>query len=200
MPQSAITILTRDHRAVEALFKRFEKTTPRALKTRAALVARITRELSVHAAVEETAFYPWLRRAGTTMSDEVLEGLEEHHVIKELLAELAGMDPSEERFEAKVTVLMEQTRHHVREEEADMFPRAKKALTEQELQERGVAIRAARRAAPTRPHPHAPDEPPGNLANPMVAGIDAARDAGEAVVEAAGRAVRDARSALTGGR
>ena len=196
----AISVLTADHRTVEALFKRFEKTTDRAVSTRADLVARMLRELSIHAAIEEQLFYPRLRIAGEKLKDEVLEGLEEHHVVKELLAEIEKMTPQNERFEAKVTVLMENVRHHIEEEEKDMFPRARRALSGEELVAIGDGLEALKRMAPTRPHPHAPDEPPANLANLGVAGLDRARDTADGVVEATGRAVRHVRDTVAGER
>lgn len=195
----AISVLTGDHRTVEDLFKRFEKTTDRAVKTRADLAERITRELSIHAAIEEQLFYPRLRAAGEKVKDEVLEGLEEHHVVKELLAEIEKMSPEMERFEAKVTVLMENVRHHIEEEEGDLFPRARRVLTADELVELGEGLEALKPMAPTRPHPHAPDEPPGNLANLGAAGLDRARDGVDNAVEATGRVVRQVRNTVGGG-
>jgi hemerythrin superfamily protein len=192
----ALSVLTHDHRAVEQLFKRFEKTTDRALKTRAELVSRMLRELSVHAAIEEQLLYPRLRIAGEKLQDEVLEGLEEHHVVKELLAEIERMTPEDGRYEAKVTVLMENVRHHIKEEEGEMFPRARRALTAEELSDIGEGLEALKTLAPTRPHPNAPDEPPANLANLGVAGLDRARDGADAVVEATGRVVRQVRDAV----
>lgn len=195
----AISVLTDDHRTVEELFKRFEKTTDRAIKTRTELVDRMLRELSIHAAIEEQLFYPRLRTAGEKLKDEVLEGLEEHHVVKELLAEIEKMTPESERFEAKVTVLMENVRHHIEEEEGELFPRARRALTADELVELGEGLEAMKTVAPTRPHPHAPDEPPANLANLGVAGMDRARDGVDNAVEATGRVVRKVRDAAVGG-
>jgi hemerythrin superfamily protein len=194
----AISVLVDDHRTVEDLFKRFEKTGDRAFKTRADLVARMIRELSIHAAIEEQLFYPRVRLAGQKVEDEVLEGLEEHHVVKELLAEIEKLPPENERCEAKVTVLIENVRHHISEEEGEMFPRARKALTPAELVDLGEGLEALKTMAPTRPHPHAPDEPPANLANLGVAGMDRARDAADGAVEATGRAVRAAKDAVKG--
>jgi hemerythrin superfamily protein len=194
----AISVLIDDHRTVDELFKRFEKTTDRAVKTRAELVEKMLRELSIHASVEEQLFYPRVRAAGEKIQDEVLEGLEEHHVIKQLLAEIEKMQPEAGRFEAKVTVLIENVRHHVKEEEGEMFPRVRKAMDAEELVELGEGLLALKRLAPTRPHPNAPDEPPANLANLGVAGMDRARDAADGAVEATGRVVRAAKGAVTG--
>jgi len=155
MADSAIPSLIADHRSVEELFAKFEKTTDRAEKGRAELVAEVIKELSIHAFVEEAVLYPRLREEGKKIQDEVLEAIEEHHVVKELLAELAAMDPSEESYEAKMTVLMENVRHHIKEEEGEMFPHAREALTEEELQQLGDAMREARPTAPTSPDPAA---------------------------------------------
>ena len=89
----------------------------------------MTVALSKHAAIEEQVFYPEVRRAVSSLGDEVLEALEEHHVVKWTLSELEGMTPEDERFQAKVTVLMENVRHHVREEERDLFPQVRKAMS-----------------------------------------------------------------------
>lgn len=189
----AITLLTHDHRDVEKLFKRFAKTGDRAHKTRRDLVDRMIRELAIHAAIEEQIFYPRLRDEGRRIEDEVLEGLEEHHLIKEVLADLDGMSPEAERFEARVTVLMEQVRHHVEEEEGEMFPHARRALRPAELRDLGEAMQAAKVIAPTRAHPNAPDEPPANMANSAVAAVDRARDI-------TGKVVREAKKAATSRR
>ena len=186
----ALSVLIDDHRAVEDLFKRFEDTSDRAVKTRADLCARMVRELSIHAAIEEQLFYPRVRQAGEKAEDEVLEGLEEHHVIKRLLAEIEKMSPENQRYEAKVTVLMENVRHHIEEEEGDMFPRVRRAMSREELAELGAGLLALKRVAPTRPHPNAPDEPPANLANLGVAGMDRAAEVSGKVVRAAKDAVR----------
>ncbi|MDP9301673.1 MAG: hemerythrin domain-containing protein, partial [Actinomycetota bacterium] len=118
----AITLLKQDHRAVEDLFKRFEQAGPRAYATKRKIVDRIIRELSIHAAIEEQIFYPAVRESLHETEDQVLESLEEHHLVKVTLAELESADPKDERFDAKVTVLIENVRHHVQEEEGEMFP------------------------------------------------------------------------------
>jgi hypothetical protein len=93
----------------------------------------------------------------------VLESLEEHHIVKWVLSELDGMSASHERFDAKVTVLMENVRHHVEEEEQDFFPKVRDELGRKGLADLGDAMLAAKKVAPTRPHPLAPDVPPGNV-------------------------------------
>jgi hemerythrin superfamily protein len=196
----AITLLKADHRAVKDMFRRYEKLGDRAHKGRSDLVARISRELSVHAAIEEQVFYPRVREEGRRIDDDVMESLEEHHLIKEALARLQGMSPDNDRYDAAVQVLREQTEHHIKEEETELFPRVTRALDRAALVALGEAMEAARQIAPTRPHPNAPDEPPANLANTGVAAMDAARDLGEAGIEATGKAVRRARDAVVRGR
>jgi hemerythrin superfamily protein len=182
---NAITLLKNDHKTVEDLFKRFEKLGPRAVKSKEDVVARIIRELSVHAAIEEMVFYPAIRDAveNGDVDDMVLESLEEHHIVKWVLSELDGMSAEHERFDAKVTVLMENVRHHVEEEEKDLFPKVNKLLGKPRLDDLGEAMAQAKKAAPTHPHPRSPDEPPGNLvAGAGAALVDKARDAGRKLV------------------
>ena len=184
----AIRVLTDDHRQVEELFVRFEKTGDGAHKRRQDLVQRITEALSVHASIEEEILYPAARRFVAVAGDDVLEALEEHHLVKLTLAELEVMDPGHERYAAKVTVLIENVRHHVEEEEGQLFPAIRKTLDTAQLREIGDELVAAKRTAPTRPHPEAPDTPPGNIvAQVLTAPFDAAAN----LNKAAARRVRD---------
>ena len=168
----AITLLKNDHKTVERLFKQFEKAEKADDdETKGSVVDSIIEELSVHAAIEEQEFYPAVRQAVPTVEDEVLEGLEEHHIVKWTLSELDGMDPTDERFDAKVTVLIESVRHHVEEEEADLFPQVRQALGRKRLGEIGDAMEELKKTAPTRPHPRAPDTPPANVATNKASGV-----------------------------
>jgi len=174
----AIALLKADHRTVEKLFKAFEKAGDNAYRTKRKLVDDIIRELSVHAAIEEQFLYPAARREVANAEDDVLEAMEEHHVAKWILSELESMDPKNERFDAKVTVLIESVRHHVREEEQELFPELRAGMGRKELVELGAKLSEGKRLAPTRPHPRAPDEPPGNLIAGAMAGmVDRARSA-----------------------
>jgi hemerythrin-like domain-containing protein len=159
----AITMLRDDHRSVEKLFKRFEDAGPRAFVEKRNVVDRIIEELSVHAAIEEQLFYPVTRATVPAVEQVALESLEEHHVVKWVLSELEGMDPEDERFGAKVTVLIENVRHHVREEEAEYFREVRAELGGRALNELGEAMAKSRETAPTRPHPRLSDTPPGNI-------------------------------------
>src|SRR6266542_1957841 len=172
----AITLLKDDHRTVKELFRKFEKAGERAHKTKRTLVDKITEELSVHSAIEEQVFYPAVREAVETAEDEVLESLEEHHIVKWTLSELEKMDPQDERFDAKVTVLIESVRHHIQEEAGEMFPKVRRALSRSQLSDLGELMERAKLAAPKRPHPRSPDEPPWNIvAGPVAAALDAGK-------------------------
>jgi len=132
----AIALLTRDHQEVERLFKQFEKLTERAQKSKQKIVTNIIREVAIHSAVEEMLFYPVVRtaalkaqtRALREAADTVLESLEQHHVVKWTLSELEKMKPEDERYDAKVKVLMESVRHHVEEEQGELFPKVRRLL------------------------------------------------------------------------
>jgi hemerythrin superfamily protein len=185
LAMNAITLLKNDHKTVEDLFKRFEKLGPRAVKTKQDIVERIVRELSIHAAIEEMVFYPAIREAVEKggLDKMVLESLEAHHIVKWVLWELEQMSPADERFDAKVTVLMENVRHHVEEEEKELFPEVNKVFGRAQLDELGEAMANLKKTAPTHPHPRSPDEPPGNLvAGAGAALMDKALDAGRRFV------------------
>lgn len=183
----AIALLKAEHQAVEAKFAKYEQLGERALKTKATIVADVVKALSAHAVIEEEVLYPAVRERLADQEDKVLEALEEHHVMKWLLSELDGMDPEQERFNAKFTVLMESVRHHVKEEEKELFPRVRQGFTRGELAELGDKLAKARLQAPKKPHPRSPDSPPMNvlmasLTNPVDHAINSARDVGEAAM------------------
>jgi hemerythrin superfamily protein len=167
----AITMLKDDHKTVEALFKRFEKAGDGAIAEKRSIVDSIIEELAIHAAVEEQLFYPVTRATVPATEDIALESLEEHHIVKWVLSELDGMNPEDERFEPKVKVLMENVRHHVKEEEEEYFPTVRDELGRNALADLGDAMAAAKKVAPTHPHPRSPDTPPGNLVAGTAAGV-----------------------------
>jgi hemerythrin superfamily protein len=133
----AIALLKADHRAVEKLFGQFEKA--KATDRKKALADKICLELRVHMQVEEEIFYPTSR---DFLKDEdiVDEAVVEHAAARELVGEIEGMDPGEELYDAKVTVLQEQIEHHVEEEEDEYFPKVKK--TDMDLKAIGARIKA----------------------------------------------------------
>ena len=196
----AITLLTADHHDVEQLFQQFERAGDRAYVQKRQIVDRIIEALSVHAAIEEQVFYPVARATVPATEDVVLESLEEHHVVKWLLSELADMDATHERFVAKTTVLMENVRHHVKEEETDFFPKVRKQLGRNELLELGDALAEAKKSAPTRPHPRMPDSGPANAVAGTIAGVvDRVGSNLSGIAQGSVTAVQDLIARFTGG-
>jgi len=187
----AITMLRNDHKVVERLFKRFEKAGDRAHVEKRQIVDRIVEELSVHAAIEEQVFYPVARATVPGTEEMALESLEEHHVVKWVLSELADMDPTDERFDAKTTVLIENVRHHVDEEEGEFFPTVRSELGRKALTELGEALAAAKKVAPTSPHPRLPDTPPGNTVGTIAGVVDRVSDNISGIAQGGVNAVQD---------
>jgi hemerythrin superfamily protein len=125
--QDAIALLMADHKKVKKLFADFDKLKDEGSdEEKSALVEQICNELKVHTTIEEEIFYPAVRKA-IEDSDLMDEALVEHAGAKELIAELEDASPEDDLYSAKVTVLGEQIEHHVKEEEGEMFPKAKKA-------------------------------------------------------------------------
>jgi len=116
-------MLRADHKRVSELFAEYEKA--RSDSKKMDLVSKICTELSVHAQVEEEIFYPAVKSA---LRDKELvpEATVEHATLKDLIAQVEGITPDGEMFDAKVKVLSEYVKHHVKEEQTEMFPKAKK--------------------------------------------------------------------------
>jgi hemerythrin superfamily protein len=135
--QDATALLKADHKIVSALFADYEATKSNAKKKQ--IVAKICTELSVHAQVEEEVFYPAVKKA---LKDKELvpEATVEHATLKDLIAQVEGVEPDGEMFDAKIKVLSEYVKHHVKEEEGEMFPRVKK--TNIDMVKLGVEISA----------------------------------------------------------
>lgn len=120
----ATELLKKQHRSVHALFGELKK-----LKgaSRRKVMDQIGAELAHHMAIEEDVFYPAVCELDTKRTKEMIaEAFEEHHVLRLVLAEIPRVDPDDERFEAKMTVLAEIVKHHVEEEETEMFKAAAK--------------------------------------------------------------------------
>ena len=130
----ATALLKKQHREVKALFKKIDKTEN--ANTRRQLMEQIAGALQMHTRIEEEVFYPAVRELGTSKAEELIdEAFEEHHVVDLVLKELPGIDPEDERFHAKMTVLSELVEHHVEEEEKTMFPMAEKKLGKERMRE-----------------------------------------------------------------
>jgi hemerythrin-like domain-containing protein len=151
MSTDAITVLKQDHKEILKAFRDFESAGENAHKTKGKIVDRIIELLTVHTYIENEVMYPRVRELLPEVEDDVLESYEEHHVADLLVVELAAMKPDAERFDAKTTVLIENVRHHIEEEEKEWFPKVRQGLGRTTLQEIGAAMLEAKKKAPTRP-------------------------------------------------
>jgi hemerythrin superfamily protein len=142
---NAFTLLKADHKKVAGILEKIDSTTERGVKTREELFSQLKTELDVHARVEETIFYPELEKADET-HDITLEAFEEHRLVKQLLAELETMDKSDEQWTARFSVLKENVEHHVEEEEGEMFPKARKVLSNEQAEILGTRMEEAKKA------------------------------------------------------
>ena len=135
----AIELLMADHRTVEDLFEQYESEKESDEDTRRAIAGQICGELTVHAQVEEEIFYPWLRENLDEL-EMLEEAYVEHNAAKALIAQIEAADEIDDAYNAKVKVLGEYIKHHVKEEEQEIFPeiRSKK----DELDELGQEIAA----------------------------------------------------------
>jgi hemerythrin superfamily protein len=134
-PQNAIALLRADHKKVSELFEQYEKA--RSPEKKGTIVAQICTELGVHAQIEEEIFYPAVKQA---LKDKELvpEALVEHGSLKSLIAQVEGAEPDGEMFDAKIKVMSEFVKHHVKEEQEEMFPKAQK--TALDMDELGIQL------------------------------------------------------------
>ena len=120
--QDATALLRADHKLVSGLFAEYERT--RSTEKKRKLVSQICTELTVHASLEEEIFYPAVKLA--LKDDELIpEAMVEHATLKALIAQVEGVEPDGEMFDAKIKVMSEYVKHHVKEEQNEMFPKAK---------------------------------------------------------------------------
>ncbi|HJV51035.1 MAG TPA: hemerythrin domain-containing protein [Noviherbaspirillum sp.] len=165
-PQDALDILADDHKRVLGLFDEFaqmkEDNDPDD-EARQLLVESTCAELTIHAQVEEELFYPALREA-TDALDLLDEAEVEHASARQLITELAAMQPEDDLYDAKFTVLGEYVRHHIQEEEKQIFPKAKKAELDLEglgddIRQRKLELRDELGIAPQEPVEDEDEEP-----------------------------------------
>jgi hemerythrin-like domain-containing protein len=138
-----LDLLTADHNRVRGLFKRFKDAeSSDDMATMTLVTTKIVEELLIHMAIEEEIFYPAIKPESDQVKDTVLEGVEEHHVAKDLVVDLAETDPTAEEWPAKVKVLIEAVEHHADEEESEMFTEVRKELSEDERVQLGERLAA----------------------------------------------------------
>ncbi|HSN71396.1 MAG TPA: hemerythrin domain-containing protein [Steroidobacteraceae bacterium] len=148
MSTNAIDLLEQDHERVRKLLAELTETTNRATKTRTGLLEKIAEELRIHTQIEEEIFYPAFKDAGDKEFDRLnYEALEEHRAVEKLvLPDLLKTDPGTDQFAGRAKVLRELVEHHADEEESEMFPRARTAMSRDELETLGAQIQARKEA------------------------------------------------------
>ena len=154
MSTDAIVLLKEDHKEIKKTFDAFEKAGENAHAEKGRLVEKMIELLTVHTYIENEVMYPRVRELLPELEDDVLESYEEHHVADVLVMELVGMKPDAERFTAKTTVLIENVRHHIDEEEKEWFPQVRAGLGRKALQDIGAEMarrRRRRRRVPPSP-------------------------------------------------
>jgi hemerythrin superfamily protein len=138
----ALTLLKQDHQTVKELFEQAEGTEDR--KQQRQVFTQIKKELETHARIEETVFYPAMQKHDE-LKDMVLESIEEHKQVKTLLREMDDLVNDSEKFEPKLKVLMENVEHHAEEEEeGKMFPKVRKLMDQEALEQLGQELEKAK--------------------------------------------------------
>ncbi|MFI8965817.1 hemerythrin domain-containing protein [Streptomyces sp. NPDC053493] len=172
-----IAELTHDHQEVEQLFTKMQGM-PSGDPRRKECADQITMELVRHSVAEESYLYPAVRKhlpQGDALADKELE---DHAEAERTMKELEGCAADDPQFDGLMMQLMQEIRSHVADEENNLFPQLRQACSAEMLNELGDKVRQAKKMAPTRPHPSAPDTPPANkLLAPGVGLVDRLRDA-----------------------
>jgi hemerythrin superfamily protein len=145
---NAIELLKEDHQRVQALFEQVKATENE--RQHKQLFKKIKTELETHTQIEEKVFYPAVKKQ-EELKDQVLEAVEEHLQVKTLLRAIERMSEGNERFDAKLNVLMDDVEHHVQEEENEMFPQVQAQFTAEKLNELGQELMAAKKEFNRKP-------------------------------------------------
>jgi hemerythrin superfamily protein len=125
----AVEMLKADHRKVKELFRKYEAAGDRAHQKKKGIAEEVFTEITIHSTLEEELFYPAVKAKTDKEGKElVAESVEEHHVVATLIEELKALDPKDERYDAKFSVLTENIEHHIEEEEEELFPEAADVL------------------------------------------------------------------------
>ena len=151
--QDVVDILTTDHHEVLDLVGQIPNADP---AQRRDMADTVIAELMRHSVAEEMHVYPAMRDHLPDGESQVQDDIEEHQQLVEVMKELEDVDASDARFLETLGRLEAVLRHHVSDEENDQFPQLRTRLTREQLVELGAKVDAAKKAAPTRPHPSAP--------------------------------------------
>ena len=172
-----IDVIMSDHRQLEKVFAELENRTGSS-EHRRQLADHVIAELVRHSVAEEMFMYPAARKA-LPDGDEIADHeIAEHAEAEVDMKELEGVEATDPMFNHLVDKLIHDVRHHIEEEESRLLPRLAESCPADQLRELGAKVLRAKKFAPTRPHPAAPDRPPANLIlAPGVGLIDRMRDA-----------------------
>lgn len=172
-----VDILVEDHREVEGLFQELERPGNDPERSERLVSAAIA-ELVRHSVAEEQYLYPVTREVladGDQIADREIE---DHSTAERVMKRLEAMRPDDPEFTSAVGTLISDVREHIEDEEGNLFPRLREACSQQQLSDLGAKVERAKKVAPTRPHPSAPNEPPANKLLAPGAGLaDRVRDA-----------------------
>ena len=173
---NVIDELVTDHREVEEIFGKIEALPP-GHKNRRMYADQATMELVRHSVAEEAYLYPAVRKhveGGDALADKELE---DHATAERIMKDLEGREADDPEFDRLLVALMSEIREHLADEEDNLFPRLRAACPAGALDDLGDKVRQAKKVAPTRPHPAAPDKPPANkMLAPGVGLVDRLRD------------------------
>jgi hemerythrin-like domain-containing protein len=177
--RDVIEVLEHDHREVEQMFAELESlrgaSTDEQKTRRKDLADQVTIELVRHSVAEEVLVYPQVEEK--VSAEEAEHAREEHAEAEETLARLEKLDADDPGFDDELATLMEEIRHHIRDEEGQMFAHMRQVIDAEELRKLGSRVEAFKKVAPTRPHPHVPNEPlPRLAAGPAASLFDRMRD------------------------
>jgi hypothetical protein len=177
--RDVIEILERDHREVEQMFGELESlrgaATDEAKSRRKELAEQVTIELVRHSVAEEVLVYPQVEEK--VSAEEAEHAREEHAEAEETLHRLEKLDADDPAFDVELATLIDEIRHHIEDEEGEMFVHMRQAIEPEELRKLGGRVDAFKKVAPTRPHPNVPNEPlPRMAAGPAASLFDRMRD------------------------
>jgi hemerythrin superfamily protein len=177
--RDVIEVLEQDHREVEEMFAELESlrgaSTDEALERRKAVAEQVTIELVRHSVAEEVLVYPEVEEK--VSREEAEHARKEHAEAEETLQRLEKLDADDPAFDDELGTLMAEIRHHIADEEGEMFAHMRQVIDADELRRLGGRVEAFKKVAPTRPHPHVPNEPlPRMAAGPAASLLDRMRD------------------------
>jgi len=177
--RDVIEVLEHDHREVEQMFAELESlrgaSSEQDKERRKAVTEQVTIELVRHSVAEEVLVYPMVE--SKVSSEEAEHAREEHAEAEETLQRLEKLDADDPAFDDELATLMREIRHHIEDEEGEMFAHMRKVIDQDELRKLGARVEAFKKVAPTRPHPNVPNEPlPRIAAGPAASMFDRMRD------------------------